>query len=95
VAPTGVTLADCSTTAFGAVSEFDCSDRRTVYVGNRYLGMVDEFELGPAVRYSATVNGALVYAVILSEHGVARPFILLAMKKGWSLLATRIRAGAC
>jgi hypothetical protein len=92
---TGVELGDCSIASFGSLAEFDCSDRRTVYAGNRYLGMIDEFELGPAVRYSADVNGTLAYVVILAQRGIVRPVLVLRGRRDWTVLSVRSHEDAC
>jgi hypothetical protein len=76
VTPTGARFSSCSLGAFGPLTEIRCPMRHTVYVGNRFIGMNDEFELGPSIRYSADIDGTLMFVVLLKRRNETRPVIL-------------------
>ncbi len=103
-APTGARFASCSLAAFGVVTEIRCPARHTIYVDNRFIGMNDDFELGPSVRYSADIDGTLIYVVLLKKKNETRPVILFHPKDGvdsrdpndgWYKVDASMAHGAC
>jgi tetratricopeptide (TPR) repeat protein len=78
-AKTGILFADCSLTVFGPLTEFDCPDRRSTYLGSRHLGGTDELN----VRYSADVDGTLAYFVIVDWNSVIHVRIVFRLNDEW------------
>ncbi len=104
VAPTGAHFSSCSLAAFGPVTEIRCPMRHTLYVDNRFIGMNDDFELGPLVRYSADIDGTLVYVVLIKKKNETRPLILFRPRDGvdskdpadgWYKVDASMAHGAC
>jgi hypothetical protein len=78
--------------------------RHTLYVDNRFIGMNDDFELGPLVRYSADIDGTLVYVVLIKKKNETRPLILFRPRDGvdskdpadgWYKVDASMAHGAC
>jgi hypothetical protein len=102
--PTGAKFESCSLMAFGTLTEIRCPLRHTMYVDNRFIGMNDEFELGPSVRYSADIDGTLIFLVLLKRKNETRPVILFrdpgaagakAPTDEWYKVDASVAHGAC
>lgn len=83
VETTGIKFADCALAAFGPLTEFSCSDRRSSYLGNRHLGGSNDPTLGSLVRYSAEINGTLAYFVVVDWNSVNYVRIVFRLNGEW------------
>jgi hypothetical protein len=80
---TGIKFADCSLAAFGPLTEFSCSDRRSTYLGNRHLGGSNDPTLGSLVRCSAEINGTLAYFVVVDWNSFNYVRIVFGLNGEW------------